>query len=76
MSSAAYPIWSRAFYLIYLLMLWIDLPSSVTVKIPAEANLEYKYIRKLNGGITWLSDPNNALSVGATGNMTVDDVWR
>jgi len=50
--------------------------ASVTVDLPASTNVEYKYIRKLNGAIIWESDPNNSLAVPASGDFTVNDVWR
>ncbi|KAI0270013.1 glucoamylase [Gloeopeniophorella convolvens] len=49
---------------------------SVTVNVPASTNIEYKYIRKDNGQVTWESDPNNAFTSPATGSFTVNDSWR
>ncbi|KAJ6585291.1 glycoside hydrolase family 15 protein [Mycena capillaripes] len=50
---------------------------SITVNVPASANIEYKYIRKDNGVLTsWESDPNNQFSSPATGTFTLNDNWR
>ena len=48
----------------------------VTVNVPACTNIEYKYIRKFNGAVTWESDPNNALTTPGSGSFTVNDSWR
>lgn len=34
---------------------------TVTVNLPANTRVEYKYIRKNNGVVTWESDPNRVL---------------
>ncbi|KAF8906146.1 carbohydrate-binding-like protein [Mucidula mucida] len=49
---------------------------SVTVNLPASTTIEYKYIRKFNGAITWESDPNNSLTTAASGSATQTDTWR
>ncbi|RDB14710.1 hypothetical protein Hypma_016313 [Hypsizygus marmoreus] len=49
---------------------------SVTLDVPAGTNFEYKYIRKLNGGVTWESDPNRLVSTPASGTFVFNDSWR
>ncbi|KAK1229133.1 glycoside hydrolase 15 protein [Marasmius sp. AFHP31] len=49
---------------------------SVVVNVPASSVIEYKYIRKFNGAITWLSDPNNKFTSPASGTTTLNDSWR
>ncbi|KAF8267404.1 glucoamylase [Lactarius quietus] len=49
---------------------------SITVNLPANSNIQYKYIRKFNGQVTWESDPNNAFTTPADGNYTLNDSWR
>ncbi|KAL0956261.1 hypothetical protein HGRIS_002415 [Hohenbuehelia grisea] len=49
---------------------------SVTVNLPANAAIEYKYIRKFNGAVTWESDPNMRLTTPSSGSFTVNDSWR
>ncbi|THU89372.1 glucoamylase [Dendrothele bispora CBS 962.96] len=49
---------------------------SITVNLPASTQVEYKYIRKFNGAITWESDPNNVINVPASGTFTENDTWR
>jgi glucoamylase len=48
----------------------------VTVNVPANTNIEYKYIRMGNGELTWESDPNNAITTPANGAYVTDDTWR
>jgi len=49
---------------------------SITVILPAKTDIQYKYIRKFNGEVTWESDPNNAITTPARGSVTLDDTWR
>jgi glucoamylase len=49
---------------------------SVTVAVPANTNIEYKYIRKSNGKLEWESDPNNAFTSPASGSSVRSDTWR
>ncbi|KAI0771239.1 glucoamylase [Trametes elegans] len=49
---------------------------SVTVNLPADTTVEYKYIRKNNGQITWESDPNNSINTPASGSIDRSDTWR
>jgi hypothetical protein len=37
------------------------------MNVPASTLIEYKYIRKNNGVVTWESDPNNQFSSPANG---------
>jgi glucoamylase len=47
-----------------------------TVNLPANVEIQYKYIRIYNGKVTWESDPNNGFTTGASGAQTLNDVWR
>lgn len=49
---------------------------SITVNLPASTNIQYKYIRKNNGAVTWESDPNRSFTTPASGSYTVNDSWR
>ncbi|KAF8271969.1 glucoamylase [Lactarius quietus] len=49
---------------------------SITVNLPANSNIQYKYIRKFNGQVTWESDPNNSITTPANGSYTLNDSWR
>lgn len=49
---------------------------SVTINLPASTYIEYKYIRKFNGAITWESDPNMSLTTPSGGSFTENDTWR
>ncbi|KAJ7643906.1 glucoamylase [Roridomyces roridus] len=50
---------------------------SVTVVVPASTIVDFKYIRMLDGAVTWESDPNNEITTPAEGGeATIDDVWR
>ena len=48
----------------------------VAVNLPANTDIQYKYIRKLNGKVTWESDPNNLFTTPARGNVSLADTWR
>ena len=52
------------------------MPFIVTVTLPANTVVEYKYIRKFNGAITWESDPNMQITTPASGTYTANDSWR
>ncbi|KAA1469668.1 glucoamylase [Dentipellis sp. KUC8613] len=49
---------------------------SITVDLPASTSVQYKYIRKFNGQVTWESDPNMQLTTPASGSFTENDTWR
>ncbi|KAH7885421.1 glycoside hydrolase family 15 protein [Phlebopus sp. FC_14] len=49
---------------------------STTVNLPANAAIQYKYIRIDNGAVTWESDPNNQFTTGASGAQELNDAWR
>ncbi|TFY52909.1 hypothetical protein EVG20_g10351 [Dentipellis fragilis] len=49
---------------------------SITVDLPASTAVQYKYIRKFNGKVTWESDPNMQLTTPASGSFTENDTWR
>ncbi|OBZ68698.1 Glucoamylase [Grifola frondosa] len=49
---------------------------SITLNLPASTSIQYKYIRKYNGVVTWESDPNMALTTPASGSWIENDVWR
>ncbi|GJE98974.1 glycoside hydrolase family 15 protein [Phanerochaete sordida] len=49
---------------------------SITVTLPANTVVQYKYIRKNNGAVTWESDPNDQITTPSGGTFTVNDTWR
>ncbi|KAJ7594619.1 glycoside hydrolase family 15 protein [Mycena floridula] len=49
---------------------------SVNVNLPANTQVQYKYIRKFNGAVTWESDPNMALTTPSGGSFIENDTWR
>ncbi|KAF8582245.1 carbohydrate-binding module family 20 protein [Ramaria rubella] len=49
---------------------------SITVNLPANTAIQYKYIRIFNGAVTWESDPNMQITTPASGSFTENDVWR
>ncbi|KAJ7741318.1 glucoamylase [Mycena metata] len=50
---------------------------SITVNVPASSDIQYKYIRKVNGVFeSWESDPNNEFTSPSGGSFIVNDVWR
>ncbi|TRM69210.1 glycoside hydrolase family 15 and carbohydrate-binding module family 20 [Schizophyllum amplum] len=49
---------------------------SVTVNLPASTAIEYKYIRKNNGAVTWESDPNRSITTSGSGSVTQSDTWH
>ncbi|KAJ7069493.1 glucoamylase [Mycena amicta] len=49
---------------------------SINVNVPASSDIQYKYIRKLNGGLTWEADPNNEFQSPSGGSLTRNDVWN
>ncbi|KAI0769925.1 glucoamylase [Fomes fomentarius] len=60
-----------------LLLSSADYPTwSITVSLPANTVIEYKYIRKNNGQVTWESDPNNSFTTSDSGSTTRNDQWR
>ena len=49
---------------------------SITVSLPASTVVQYKYIRKYNGQVTWESDPNDSITTPASGSYIQNDTWR
>lgn len=49
---------------------------TVTVNLPANTVVEYKYIRIDNGEVTWESDPNRSFTTPTSGSYILNDVWR
>ncbi|KAI0057907.1 glucoamylase [Artomyces pyxidatus] len=49
---------------------------SITVTLPANTAIQYKYIRKYNGKITWESDPNMQITTPSSGSIVENDTWR
>ncbi|KAJ1305234.1 hypothetical protein OPQ81_000263 [Rhizoctonia solani] len=49
---------------------------SITVNLPAGTTIQYKYIRKYNGAVTWESDPNRSITTPSSGTYTENDSWR
>ncbi|CEL55684.1 glucoamylase [Rhizoctonia solani AG-1 IB] len=48
----------------------------ITVNLPANTQIQYKYIRKYNGAVTWESDPNRSFTTPASGSYNLNDSWR
>jgi len=49
---------------------------SVNVTVPGDTQIQYKYIRRFLGSVTWESDPNRELTTAESGNVTLNDTWR
>lgn len=49
---------------------------STAVTLPANTQIQYKYIIVDNGEVTWESDPNNEFTTSMSGITTLNDVWR
>ncbi|KAG0703765.1 glycoside hydrolase family 15 protein [Suillus ampliporus] len=60
-----------------ILMSSADYPMwSTAVDLPANTQIQYKYINIANGDVTWESDPNNEFTTPMFGITTLNDVWR
>ena len=53
-----------------------DAASLATVNLPANTEIQYKYISIYNGQVTWESDPDNEFTTEASGSQTLNDVWH
>ncbi|KAI5118802.1 hypothetical protein M0805_005144 [Coniferiporia weirii] len=49
---------------------------SITVSLPINSIVQYKYVREDGGSVTWESDPNNQITIPASGTLTLTDTWR
>lgn len=49
---------------------------SAAVTLPANTQIQYKYIIVSNGDVTWESDPNNEFTTSMSGITTLNDMWR
>lgn len=49
---------------------------AVTVYLPPSTTIQYKYITKYNGDVTWEDDPNNEITTPASGSVTQSDSWH
>ncbi|KAJ7069509.1 glucoamylase [Mycena amicta] len=50
---------------------------SITINVPASSDVQYKYIRKVNGAFeSWESDPNNEFTSPSGGTLVRNDTWR
>ncbi|KAJ3800234.1 glucoamylase [Lentinula aff. detonsa] len=49
---------------------------SITVNLPANTQVQYKYIRKFGSSLTWESDPNDVINTPAGGSFIENDTWR
>ncbi|KAH9922375.1 carbohydrate-binding-like protein [Fomitopsis serialis] len=49
---------------------------SLTVNLPPSTTIEYKYLTKNNGDVTWEDDPNSNLTTPASGSVTQSDSWH
>ncbi|TDL22186.1 glycoside hydrolase family 15 protein [Rickenella mellea] len=48
---------------------------SITIDLPANSDIEYKYIRKHKGNVAWQSGLNNRMTTHTGGNATRSDTW-
>jgi glucoamylase len=48
----------------------------VTLNVSANELIQYKYIKKFLGSVTWESDPNRELTTPPNETVVLDDVWR
>jgi len=46
---------------------------SITIDLTASAAIQYKYIRKNDGQVTWESDPNNQINTPTSGSYTENE---
>ncbi|KAH9837566.1 glycoside hydrolase superfamily [Rhodofomes roseus] len=53
-----------------------DTTYGVTVDLPPSTTIEYKYITKVNGDVTWEDDPNNEITTPPSGSVTQNDSWH
>ncbi|KAJ3776989.1 glucoamylase [Lentinula raphanica] len=49
---------------------------SITVDLPANTEVQYKYIRKFGSSLTWESDPNDVINTPSGGSFIENDTWR
>jgi glucoamylase len=49
---------------------------SITINLPANTQIQYKYIRWFNGALTWESDPNMEITTPSGGTFIENDTWR
>ncbi|KAJ3789606.1 glucoamylase [Lentinula aff. detonsa] len=49
---------------------------SITVNLPANTQVQYKYIRKFGSSLTWESDPNDVINTPSGGSFIENDTWR
>jgi len=60
-----------------LIMSSADYPTwSITVYLPPSTTVQYKYLTKNNGDVTWEDDPNNEITTPASGSVTQVDSWH
>lgn len=48
----------------------------MTVNLPPSTSIQYKYLTKYNGDVTWEDDPNNEFTTPASGSVTQSDSWH
>jgi hypothetical protein len=49
---------------------------AATLNLAANQVIEYKYIRKFYGKVTWESDPNRRYATPPEGKASINDIWR
>jgi glucoamylase len=49
---------------------------SVNVTLPGDTAIQYKYIRKYLGKVTWESGPNRVVITPGSGKVILNDTWR
>ncbi|KAG8678936.1 hypothetical protein FRC09_019405, partial [Ceratobasidium sp. 395] len=76
LSANTYPQWKSKLVSLVSSFPRLSVATSVTVNLPANTQIQYKYIRKYNGATTWESDPNRSFTTPASGTYSVTDTWR
>ncbi|KAH9939214.1 glycoside hydrolase family 15 protein [Amylocystis lapponica] len=49
---------------------------TITVYLPPNTSVQYKYLTKYNGQVTWEDDPNNTITTPASGGLNQTDSWH
>lgn len=80
MSSANYPIWSSASLILYAIKVpfsdTISIYSLVSVVLPPETDIQYKYTIIDGSTVTWETGANREFTTPANGTLVENDVFR
>jgi alpha-amylase len=47
-----------------------------TVNLPANTNVEYKYVKKNGSSVVWETGANRVFNTGTACTLTLTDTWR